>query len=237
MPHIPDSLLRALNAWQNGWSEDQSRKAGIETDLRRETQHLPSEFRAVTGKCYRKRFIHRGEMVALLLDDARDEGSASWTTDQRFAERFKGLYRESAVSAALFCHEPTSQEVIVNIGELWKSNDFIAAADGLRAREPEATTALFHFRDRQAEVVLDAPLRGSEIIALTGVSSPFDELCDHAGIPEQDREEVFRRLVAQGLCPEEPRFTFNAQEVIARTIRRFLAKVEEHKKTQRLPSA
>jgi len=47
--------------------------------------------------------------------DEKDEGLASWATDIRFAEGFKGCYLEGAVSAAIFRHTPQPGEVVVSL--------------------------------------------------------------------------------------------------------------------------
>jgi hypothetical protein len=144
---------------------------------------------------------------------------ASWTTDQRFAERFKGLARDGAVSAANYCHSPLPEEVIVNVGELWQCREFATDAQAFRERHPDDAKALFHFREGQSEVVLTAVLKGSEIVALSGAASPFDEVCDAEGIAEGERDALFRKLVEDGVYLNELRYTYSAQDVIARTIR------------------
>ena len=226
MSMFTDALLLAINAWQNGWREDQARKAVLAATLQEHTASLDLSFRSVTTPCFRKRFVHKGELVSLLLKDNLDEGMTSWTTDQRFAERFKGFAREGAVSAAIYCHTPLPEEVVVDVGALWQSGEFVTAADAFRARHADNSKALFHFRDRQSEVVLTAALKGSEIVALSGASSPFDELCDTAGIPEEERDAKFRQLIKDGVYPGELRYTYAAQDVIARTILRFREKLE-----------
>ena len=146
----------------------------------------------------------------------------SWTTMLAFAERFKGVYRPDAISGAIFRHDPSPSEVVVNITALWRDRDFIAAAESYRNRGGEHAKALFHFSDSQGEVVLDAPLRGTQIIGLTGASSPFDELCDRAGIPEAQRDGIFKKLIDQGEYPGEHRFISEAasQRVVSNIIKR-----------------
>lgn len=220
-----DRLLDALGAWQNGWKEDQTRKEGLAHELEQAVQNLPMPFRSVSGPCYRKRFIHKGELVDVILNDKRDEGIASWTVDIAFAERFKELVRPGAVSGAIFEHRPEAAEVVVNIAALWAESEFATAVGTYSSRGGIHAKALLHFKDSQGEVVLKSPLRGSEIIALTGASSPFDDLCDRAGIPEDKRDKIFSELVQGGVYPGEAAYTTRqgAQNAIANTIR----KIEE----------
>lgn len=162
---------------------------------------------------------------AVILNDERDEGMASWTVDIAFAERFKKLVRPGAVSGAIFEHRPEAAEVVVNIAALWAESEFSTAVDAYSSRGCVHAKALLNFKDLQGEVVLKSPLRGSGIIALTGASSPFDDLCDRAGIPEEKRDKIFSELVKGGVYPGEAAYTTRqgAQNAIANTIR----KIEE----------
>jgi hypothetical protein len=215
-----DSLLVAIGAWQNGWREDQDRRVALGAELKRACIGLPIEFREVRTTCFRKRFIHRGEMVDLILNDEKVEGITSWTVDKAYAECFKGMIRPDAITAAIFAHDPIAEEVIVNLATLWRSPDFVRDAESFRERGHPYADALFNFRDRQGEVVLEVPLRASEIDALVGISSPFDELCDREGIPEAGRDDLFRKMLRSGVQIEEPRYTppGGAQRALRRTI-------------------
>ena len=222
-----DQLLDALGAWQTGWNEDQTRKALLAQTLKSAASDLKVKFLSVTRKCYRKLHIYKGELVDIVLNDERDEGIASWTIDFAYAEHFKKLPRPGAISGVIFEHVPEANEVIVNIGELWSSQEFIDAVDDYSLRGGSHARALLNFKNLQGEVVLSAPLRGSEIIALTGASSPFDELCEKASIREEDQDKIFRELVQSGVYPGDVGSTTpqGARNVIANTIRKMNEKL------------
>lgn len=226
---FPDQLLAAIGAWQNGWREDQSRRELLANQLEFEASGLPEEFRTELRPCFRKRFLHKGELVDVILNDERNEGVTSWTTELAYAERFKGVLRQGAVSGAIFEHTPKPGEVIVNIAALWASTVFVEAVEDYSNRGGEHAKALLNFRDSQGEVVLKAPLRGSEIIALTGASSPFDELCDRAGIPIEKRDVLFSQLVKSGVYPGEVAYTTaqGARNAISNTIQKMRQKLLE----------
>lgn len=217
-----DRLLNAIGGWQNGWGEIQSTKDLLANELELAVAPLPAKFRSVRVPCYRKRFIHKGELVDVILKDGRSEGLASWTTNLAFAERFKGLVRPDAVSGAIFEHVPSEHEVVVSIEALWSSTEFAAAVRSYCERGGVHGKALLNFKNLQGEVVLKAPLRGSEIVALTGASSPFDELCDSAGIPEERRNEIFSTLVENKIYPGAAAYTTRqaAKNAIANTIQK-----------------
>ena len=226
-----DELMISLANWQKGWRENQEERERLSCELLSAVKGLDEKFRSVTTPCYRKRFLHEGELVDIVLKDEKSEGVVSWTIDQEFAERFKGLQKSDAVSGAIFEHTPTEGEVVVNICELWKDSEFIDAASEFKEKYPDKAKPLFHFKGDQGEVVLTSPLRSSEIIALTGASSPFDDLCDREGIPENQRDELFTRLVQSGQTPGELKYTSRdgAQRLIDNTIRRIYEKVQAYK--------
>lgn len=228
---ISEDLLRAIANWQKGWREDQSKRSELSEKLLESAKGLDSSFKKVPSICYRKRFLHEGELVDIILKDEKREGIVSWTIDKEFAERFKDLQKEGAVSGAIFEHQPTDEEVVLNICELWKNREFIEAANKFKDNYPEESKPLFHFKDSQGEVVLTSPLKASEIIALTGASSPFDDLCDQAGIPESQRDDLFRKLVQDGQAPGEVSYTSreSAQRIIDNTVRKLYEKVQAYK--------
>lgn len=222
-----DQLLNAIGAWQKGWRENQSLREQLADDLKKAVCGLPPQFLTVITPCYRKRFLHKGELVELILMDHRDEGLVSWTTKREFAEIFKGLYRRDAVSGAIFRHDPVSTDVVLNIQALWECSEFVTAAQLYQNRNGENATALFNFSDNQGEVVLSAPLRASEIVALTGASSPFDDLCDGAGIAPAERDQIYRSLLDQGIYPGEYQYISEeaAQRAISATIKKMHEKI------------
>jgi hypothetical protein len=223
-----DELLAAIGAWQNGWHENQERRESLAADLVATVADLPKEFRTVNGECYRKRFLHQGELVDILLKDEKHEGVVSWTLDEKVAEHFKGLVRPDSFAAAIFAHRPTQDEVIVNLAALWARASFAHAVD---KRDGPYAKALANFNSRQGEVVLRAPLRGSEIKSLVGISSSFDELFDQVGLPEEGRDELIRQMLRAGEKVGVPRYTGpgGAQRAVDRAIDALYRKLERLK--------
>lgn len=226
-----DKLFDALGAWQKGWRGDRVLRSTLAANLQSCAAQLPVVFRSVAEVCYRKRFLHQGELAEIILADSKDEGLVSWTTKREFAERFNGKFLPGAVSGAIFRHRPEPSEVVLNVSALWKCDDFRIAAESYRDRSGEHAYALFNFTDGQGEVMLEAPLRGSEIVALTGASSPFDELCEQTGIPESQRDELFKKMVKQGTYFEEARYIDEdgAQRAIYNTLVSLHKRIMEEK--------
>lgn len=66
--NFDDQLLDAIGAWQKGWREDQEFRKSLSADLLNATQNLHDRFRTARGaNCYRKRFLHQGELERLIM--------------------------------------------------------------------------------------------------------------------------------------------------------------------------
>lgn len=197
------SLMTALGAWQNGWSEDQGRRIVLADELAREAILLPAKFHTVESPCLRKRFLYPGELTPLFLDpgELRD-GPTSWTTDRDFANNFKGIWREEAVTAAIFEHQPTADEIILNVAALWADSEFCAAAERYRLSDGPFSNALIHFADRQGEVILDAPMTVADIVGLSGFGSELETLfADSPFGDEENQKAMAVALAKQGIYP------------------------------------
>lgn len=206
-----DDFLQALATWQNGWGTDQTRRKPIGDALLQACEALPKEFKTANGRtCYRKRFIHTGELVPIFVDDARDEEIGSWTFNEEFARGFRKLRSldPGAITAAIFKRIPPDDEVVVNIPALWQDDEFIAAAEAYRERNKPYAKALFHFvgpYDQDEIVLKSAPLQGSQIHALAAPVKTFDEYCDMLGFPNDKRRDVYyRQLTDAGRKFGEP---------------------------------
>lgn len=219
-----DEFLIALSNWQNGWRENQEKRRMIADELVKQCEGLSFEFKEVTARCYRKRFINEGEVIPIILDNDFFEGIASWSEEKDHLKGFKGIVRPSSKFVMLFNHKPISDEVVVNIVRLWKNKQFQEAAADLNRRNPGAVKALFYFKDTQSEVVLRSTLRGTEIEDIVGVSNSFEEICDMGGIPEERREELSIKYAKdpEGLPIEVPTFAGSkaTKEAIRKTIKK-----------------
>ncbi len=227
-------FLVALSNWQRGWSENQVERRKIADELVNQCEQIPEKFKKVSEYCYRKRFIIDGEIVPILLDNDFFEGIASWTADLDYAKYFKGIVRPDTKFVMVFKHKPKPEEVIVNIIELWKDDNFKKAATEFREEDSERAEALFNFKDYQSEIILRSTLKGTEIIDIVGVSSSFEELCDMANIPEENREKLSIQYARDpnGIPIEIP--TFAGERPTKEAIQKTLIKIKETFETARL---
>jgi hypothetical protein len=227
----PDDFLEALGAWQNGWREAADRRLQITKALEDVLSDLNLRPEALSTHeiCYRKRFLvannpqNGGDLVPLIRDGTLDEGVASWTTNRNFAQEFKDPLRTGTVSA-IFGHKPQKEEVVLNIKALWTLGDFSAAVSDYKTRGGRHADALLNVRSRQSEVILRVPLLSDEIVGFCGRSSPFETLCELAGLTrDEDIEAFWKQLVDTNTFPEEPRWVSpeGVKNVLQRVRKRF----------------
>lgn len=235
-----DQFLTALGRWQKGWGQDPIKRSPISTAVVLEARKLPDRFRKYSGPpLYRKRHLYRSEdqreLVPLFLQGVLDEKSpTSWSKDFGFAEKFDKIFDETApnsVAGAIFCHTPTAGEVVLNIPALWDDPDFIEAAEEYRKRGGSQAAAIFHFRGErdQNEIILMAPLRLSEIVALSRFST-FESVCEAAGaLTEASKEDVQEALQNANIVPEQPRFISSeaTQRVVLAVTEKIKARMSE----------
>jgi len=227
-----DRFLSAIGGWQRGWREEKDRRLVLaeELDSAATAENLPIQFRRTEKICYRKRFLvpnnpqNGGDLGPLLLNGFIDEGLASWTTDQKFAQDFKDPLR-SGTFAAVFAHLPEPGEVLVNIPALWAENAFEEAVKAFHTRGGPNADALMHFKFRQGEIVMNVPLKYEELAGVCGRSSPFDVLCEVAGLStDEERDDFWKKLVEAGQFPEAPKWLTRdaTQAVLDRARMQFL---------------
>lgn len=233
-----DRFLAALGGWQRGWREERDRRIALAKELiaAADDEGLAPRFRTSNAVCYRKRYLvpnnpeNGGDLGPLFLNGFIDEGLASWTTDEKFAQVFKDPLREGTFSA-VFAHTPLPGEVLVNIPELWADRAFQESVKTFADRSGNNADALLYFKFRQSEVVMDAKLDFDEVYSLCGKSSPFDVLCELAGLRTDDeRDEFWRQLVEADTFPEDARWLSEdaTRAILQRTRRKFL---DEHGQT------
>ncbi|WP_051935797.1 hypothetical protein [Salegentibacter sp. Hel_I_6] len=203
-----DDFLIALSNWQKGWRENQDKRRVIADEVVLQCQNLPLKFKSVIEPCYRKRFINKGEVTPILTNqDGFFEGIASWSIDIDETKKFKGIHRPDTKFVMLFKHIPIPEEIVLNIMELWNDEEFVETAEKFKKENPDLAKPIFHFRDRQKEVILRSTLKANEIEDIVGASSSFEELCTIAEIPQENREELSKKFAKTGIPIEVSTFT------------------------------
>lgn len=189
-----DSFFIALNDWQNGWKGDLERKSEIADVLKTECLYIDEKYKKVESDCYRKKFLYYGELITIITGEGMEEGFSSWTTNIEFAKAFKGMTWPNAVTGAIFKLNPKLSEVKLNLETLWNCQAFQKDLDIFKVRFPQNCKAILNFKNFQKEVILDNPLKGSDIIALIGKVKSVDSILDISEVPLEERETYLVRL-------------------------------------------
>lgn len=237
----PDSFLDALGAWQKGWREQADRRLEITADLLSSIKALatPLPVSATLPLCYRKRFLvpnnpqNGGDFEKLVMFGRIDEGVASWTSDPEFHLKFK-LCPRFGETTALFAHQPTSDEVVVDFAALWNDEEFERAVDDYHQRGGAQAGALLNFRNDQQELVLTAPLCRDELVDMIGQISGEDFFYDAFGATtEGERDAIWSALVELKVSPGGAKWSggeavqralVSAQQVYIAKVRRRIAR-------------
>jgi hypothetical protein len=232
-----DDFFDALGAWQRGWSEEPSRRRDLAAALEEQLGQTPVQVRSVSGACYRKRFLYRGDFERLFLGGL-DEGPTSWTVDRAFAQEFKGYHRAEAECAAVFETTPEPDAVLINIVTLWADPDFGTSLAAYHAKGGPNADALLNFKADQGEVVLRTKLQAIDVIGLTGVGSAIDDLFDQMGVIDAARTPLMRALVEAGVYPGEPTWVWDERAllVIDKVYDRIIGLLESLRARAKLPS-
>lgn len=240
MTHYPDEFLAALGEWQRGWGEEASGRLRTTARLSAaisSLQDTPVEIFQCSARCYRKRFLvanneqNGGDMVPLFWNGEIEEGFASWTTDFEFARFiFKKEARPGDIGA-IFTVQPSPEDVVLNISALWSRADFASAIESYSARGGVEAKALKNFKDRQSEVILKAPLRLDDVIALCVQIPSLDSLCAQLGVKEEALvEAVWALMVKREWLPTSAFWSegSDAQAQLDRTIEKMKAWLEHN---------
>ena len=219
-------ILCAIAGWQKGWREDQNKRQALTDSISRVASKIPKRARVLPSRCYRVIFLDKSLIATLFLNAKLVETISSWTTDKKFAEKFKGPHQEGRIGF-IFGHTPKESEVVVNIPEMWKDEHFLEALEKHKQQDEEFCDVLCHYRGAhdQSEVILNTKkLLVSEIVGLTG-RGDFDHLCQLAGAnSEEEKDELWKQIADDGLYPEEYRWI--SEEGVNRVLERLIDRLE-----------
>lgn len=206
MPTYSDDFLAALSDWQKGWSEDQEVRRKKGQALIDTATAVPASHRKAVV-CFRKRTLLKTEIVDVIGRDCLDEkGATSWTLTPATVmdPGFKGNYRVGTFGEAIFMHQPKPSDVILNLASLYDDSEFRANVSDFTERFPDYSEPFKFIGNKQHEVILTAPLRGTQIVALSGIASDFDEVLQSWGITDSSaRDRLFKECINRSFYPQE----------------------------------
>lgn len=170
-------LLQAINDWQSTGMG--SNKTQIAERLIKYSKKIPSKFKRIRSKCYRQLALSGENSVKLGLNMELPETYSSWTFDKSVAKSFNGGIPPVGKQGVIFeVDENTPDcEVIINLNELFKDNDFIDACNLHKNNIISYKSGIGYFMNKEAEVVLKIKkITTEQIWAYGGYSSSKEQL-------------------------------------------------------------
>ena len=197
-----------FHAEGTGWNQDK-RRDNVDL-LIAASSYLPIKYRTTNNqRCYRKRFLNRGELIPI-LGDGFIEGITSYSLNLTKAKEItRGeLVSKDKTFCVIFFKNPKDDEVIINLNKLFKSNNFKNAVARYKKIDEEKWKVLDNFQDKQQEVILKSKLHMSNIYQIAGKASTFEAFCDLLGIKEENKEQFHSTLEGKEILKYEDQYQF-----------------------------
>jgi len=144
-------LLQAVSDWQKGGDtikKGERLKNSIPADL-------PKKFRTCFMSCYRQEAHAKERIWQLIADNHLPERIAAWTLDLTVAKAFKGGVPPLDLHGVIFKIVPPTGSVILNLTELYRDADFLAALQKCRDKIVGWHEGAGRYQDTQQEVILE----------------------------------------------------------------------------------
>lgn len=227
--HFPLSLLQAISDWQRGGDAKQNVRRG--QALKDAAASLPEKYRRCGLCCFRQVALSKGGVWNLIGEDRLGEKISSWTVDIEVAKAFKGGVppEGQGYRGVILNVYPSADNVIVNLRELYKEAEFVAALERHKGAITGYHDGAGRFGNDQNEVVLEvAAVTQQYIYSMGGHSSPFEELVAEAGRlihgrPTTPEERDALMLKSEQLRAEAGPHWLNPEET-----QRVVAKLKPH---------
>jgi hypothetical protein len=174
-------LLQAVSDWQRGGDPKQNKRRG--QTLKAACVSLSDKYRSCHLVCFRQIGLPKGGVWDLIGEDCLPEKISSWTTDLEVAKAFKGGVppKGQGYQGVILCMMPNPNDVIVNLGTLYRDAEFLEALERKKASITGYYDGAGRYGNDQSEVVLEIhTVTQQDVHSLGGHSSTFDRLVDEA---------------------------------------------------------
>lgn len=145
-------LLQAISDWQLGGDAAAKKVRGER--LKVLAADLPAEFKLCTADCYRRLSLTKGSVWKVGTEFALEETISSWTWSLNVAQTFKEGVPPKGYQGAIFAHQPSPQEVIVNLNALFSNAAFQRAVSEHCKEIKNFDKGTGRYGNSQCEVVL-----------------------------------------------------------------------------------
>jgi hypothetical protein len=170
-------LIQAICNWQRGGDARQKARRG--DLLKAEASKLPQEFRTSESTCYRQIALDDPNLRNLGTKFQLPETISSWSESERVAEDLKGGVpaKGGGYIGVIFRLRPDESEVVVNLGKLFRNEDFVREVIELKSEIDGFALGIGKYWDTQHEVVIEkSTLPLDTLHAWGGFSSDREKL-------------------------------------------------------------
>ena len=142
------------------------------------TELLPKRFKTCNEICFRQEAHEKDRVWQLLADNFLPETIASWTTDLKTAQTFKGGVPQVGLQGVIFTIPSLPiNSVVINLVELYKDTEFLDTINNLKSQILRYSDGIGRWHGTQCEVVLDlCNLELAHIFSYGGYSISIDQL-------------------------------------------------------------
>ncbi|CAM0802256.1 hypothetical protein [Acinetobacter baumannii] len=171
--------MQAISNWQAGSNEKKGNK------LKELCVNLPEKFRLLPPNLvlFRQISLDNVGLSRFLREKKLPEKISSWTTDYKFAEKFKGGVPSELgdFKATIFKTTPLNNQVIVSLSELYKCSDFCNAMKLNKNKIDRYHDGAGKYWDTQSEVIMATEyLDHSNIYSMGGYSGTPEQIAEQA---------------------------------------------------------
>lgn len=186
-------LLQAVSDWQLGGDAAAKKVRGKRLEAL--AADLPAEFKSCTAACYRRLSLTKESVWKVGTEYALEETISSWTLSLNVAQAFKDGVPPKGYQGAIFAHQPSAQEVIVNLNTLFSNAEFQKAASERRKEIKNFDKGIGRYGNSQCEVVLSLERLPLNSVHCWG-GYVGDEKSFEGMLPEGETIEGFKKRLA-----------------------------------------
>tara|TARA_R110001592_G_scaffold102799_1_gene289939 strand:- start:48 stop:716 length:669 start_codon:yes stop_codon:yes gene_type:complete len=186
-------LLQGISDWQLGGDVTAKQIRGER--LKVLAADLPAEFKSCATNCYRRLSLTKGSVWKVGTEYALDETISSWTLSLDVAQAFKDGVPSKGYQGSIFVHQPSDQEVIVNLNALFSDAEFQLAVSQRRAEIKNFERGIGRYGNSQCEVVLSLEKLPLDSVHCWG-GYIGDEKSFEGMLPDGETMEGFKKLLA-----------------------------------------
>jgi hypothetical protein len=193
-------LLQAISDWQLGGDAEAKQVRGKRLEALASV--LPAEFKSCTADCYRRLSLTKGSVWKVGTEYELEETISSWTLSLNVAKAFKDGVPPKGYQGAIFAHQPSAQEVIINLNTLFSNAEFQRAISECRKKIKNFDKGIGRYGNSQREVVLSPESLPLDSVHCWG-GYIGDEKSFEGMLPEGETMEDFKKRL------EDLSFDFN----------------------------